>query len=257
MPRRDTEEFSEAVAARYKQYRPRYPATLFSYLASQTSRQDVAWDCATGSGGQAARGLASHFRQVIATDASEKQIAIVDPYPGVEFRCRPAERSGLDDASVDLLTVAQAVHWFDLDAFHAEARRVLIPGGIVAAWCYNPPTVDRGPIDRLVEELYDAACLASYWSPTRRDIDEGYKNLPFPFVELRAPEFVAEETWTLDSFIGYLRTWQAITDSEDDPAAAEFVAGHLKRIVSTWKRGRRSRRDVRWRLHLRVGRTPI
>lgn len=255
MPHRDADEFFGVVAARYKQYSPKYPEALFRYLASLATHKERAWDCGTGSGGQAARGLAAHFSQVIATDASDRQIAIVDPYPGVEFRRKPAERSGLDDASADLLTAAQAVHCFDLDSFYAEARRVLTPGGVLAVWCYDLPIVDQGQIDRLINELYDAPCLAPYWPADRREIDDGYLHLPFPFIELRAPEFVAEETWPLDSLIGHLRTWQAITDSEDDPEAADFVAAQLKRIAATWRRGRRARRAIRWKLHLRVGRT--
>lgn len=256
MPHRDADEFFGVIATQYKQYSPKYPEPLFRYLASLAPQKTRAWDCGTGSGGQAARGLAAHFEHVIATDASPEQIAIADPYPGVEFRREPAERSHLEDASVDLLTAAQAVHCFDLDSFYAEARRVLVPGGALALWCHDLPSVDQGQIDKLINGLYDAPCLAQYWPPDRREVDDAYLHLPFPFIEFRAPEFVAEETWSLDSLVGHLRTWQALADSEEDAEATEFVHEQLRRIAASWRRGRRARRPVRWKLNLRVGRTP-
>ena len=256
MPHHTANEFYRLIAPRYKQYRPRYPEALFRYLASLTPQHETAWDCATGSGGQAARGLTAHFNRVIATDAVNEQVAIADPYPGVEFRCAPAEESGLDAASVNLVTVAQALHWFDLDRFYAEVQRVVVPGGVIAAWCYLLPVIDEGQLDRLVADLFDATCLGDYWPSCRRHVDDGYQSLPFPFRELPSHRFTAEENWTLDSLVGYLHTWQALTDSQDDPAAVAFVAAQTKRIAATWRRGKRARRRVQWTLELRVGQLP-
>ena len=251
-------EFYNENAGRYKQYRPRYPEALFKFLASQTSRQELAWDCGTGSGGQAARGLAAHVSRVIATDPAKQAIAIADPYPGIEFLAEPAEKSTLADASVDLITVAQAIHWFDLERFYAEVQRVLAPGGIVALWCYRLPVIDQGRLDRLITDLFDAPCLTPYWPDARQLVEDGYRSLPLPssFTELRAPGFAAEENWSLDSLIGYLNTWPAIPGSAADAEAAEFLVAHTKQIKKTWKHGRRVRRSVRWPLSLRVARKP-
>ena len=64
-------------------------------------------------------------------------IPVVSPYstkahPRVEYRVAPAERSGLPDAAVDLVTLALAAHWFDLPRFYAEVRRVGRPRTAIA-----------------------------------------------------------------------------------------------------------------------------
>src|SRR5436309_13441105 len=129
------DHFSE-VANRYADFRPHYPATLFDYLATPVPRSSLVWDCACGSS-QATLDLATRFDRVVATDASREQIASATPHPNVEYRVAPADESGLPDASVGLLTVAQALHWFDLERFYAEAKRVLQPGGVLAVWAYG------------------------------------------------------------------------------------------------------------------------
>lgn len=125
------QDLFSGVASLYTRFRPRYPSALFEYLASVTPKKDVVWDCATGTG-QAAVELAQHFEQVIATDASAEQIANAEQHPRVQYRVSTAEMSGLDSGSIDLITVAQALHWFDLPAFYAEAQRVLKPDGLLA-----------------------------------------------------------------------------------------------------------------------------
>ena len=126
----------QGVTQHYLNHRPSYPAALFDWLAQRCSQHELAWDCGTGNG-QAAVSLAQHFQRVLATDASAAQIAAATAHERVEYRLAPAEKSGLEPASVDLLIVAQALHWFDLERFYAEARRVLKPTGIVAVWCYG------------------------------------------------------------------------------------------------------------------------
>ena len=123
----------------YARYRPVYPAQLYDYLASLTLHLDRAWDTGTGNG-QAATGLARHYRSVIASDPSERQIALATPHDHVTYHVATAEHSALEDQSIDLIAVAQAVHWFDLDRFHAEVKRALKPAGLLAVWCYNLTT---------------------------------------------------------------------------------------------------------------------
>jgi SAM-dependent methyltransferase len=192
----------------YASFRPGYPPALFDFVASLPRGRDLAWDCATGNG-QAAGDLAARFARVIATDASAEQLAHAEPHPNVEYRQAPAESSGLADHSVDLVTVATAVHWFDFDLFYAEVERVLAPGGAVAVWAYNlariSPEVDVFT-DRLSHEI-----VRAWWPPERRWVDEEYRTLPFPFAAVAVPEIWIEEHWDLDRYLHYLGTWSALT----------------------------------------------
>src|SRR4051812_25697672 len=138
-----------AVANRYADFRPHYPAALFDYLATLVPLDSRVWDCACGNG-QAALDLASRFQSVIATDASREQIASAIPHPNVEYRVAPADQSGLPDESVALVTVAQALHWFNLEGFYAEVKRVLQPNGLLAAWAYGINDVEGNAVNELV-----------------------------------------------------------------------------------------------------------
>ena len=164
-------------AAGYAKFRPRYPQQLFDYLGSIAPNRQVAWDCGTGNG-QAAVGLASVFEHVIATDASEKQIANAQSHEFVEYRVAPAEKSDIEAEAIDLIMVAQALHWFDLDRFYAEALRVLKPDGILAASAYNLLHIEKG-IDRIVNRYYYDV-VGSFWPP-ERELVERFDDLPFPF----------------------------------------------------------------------------
>ena len=237
----------------YAAYRPAYPPELFAWLAAQVQNRGQAWDCATGSG-QAALGLASHFQNVAATDASADQIAQARPHGRVIYRVAPAESSGLPAASVDLVSVAQAVHWFDLPAFHAEEKRVLKPGGALAIWCYERLRVEP-VLDESIEDFY-CRQLGPYWPPERRHVEAGYRVLDFPYREAYVPAFTMGAAWNLDQLMGYFATWSAVkacrraTGRDPLPALRDRLAGAWRGSgVSLAKP-----KIIKWPLSLRFGR---
>jgi SAM-dependent methyltransferase len=200
------DHFSQ-IAARYADFRPRYPQALFTWLVSISAQRELVWDCACGSG-QATEDLARHFMHVIATDASAAQLARAPSQPNVEYRVALAEQSGLESASVDLIVVAQALHWLDHARFYAEAQRVLRPGGLLAVWTYGASRVGQAAIDAIVRHFYDEV-VGPYWPPERRHIDTGYRDLPFPFAELTPPPLRMQVSWSRSQLMGYLRSWSA------------------------------------------------
>lgn len=235
------------LAAGYARYRPRYPDALFAWLATAAPRRECCWDCATGSG-QAATGLAAHFAQVIGTDASAEQLAKAETAPNIEYRTAPAEASALPDASVDLVTVAQALHWFDLDAFHAEVRRVVRPGGLIAVWTYALATIERN-VDAVVGRMYRE--IDAFWPPERKHVETGYRELPFPFEPLPAPAFAMVAEWTLPDLIGYLKTWSAVRHCREATGRDPVDAIEAELAAAWGERGLTKR--VRWPLSMRVG----
>lgn len=235
-------------AALYSQYRPDYPADLYAFLARQTPAHHTAWDCATGSG-QAAMALTGHFEQVIATDASASQLENASQNGKVDYRVSPAEASGLDEGSVDLITVAQALHWFDLQAFYAEVERVLKPGGVLAIWSYN--LLRCSPeIDALLYHYY-SEIVGPYWPPERIHIENGYRNLPFPYAEESSPDFAMIAEWSLEQLLGYLGTWSA-TQRYTKEIGADPIALIRNEITRLW--GDTPHRTITWPLNLRWGR---
>jgi SAM-dependent methyltransferase len=236
-------------AADYAQFRPRYPQALFTYLASLAPATGLAWDCATGNG-QAAVALASRFERVIATDASAAQIESAEPYERVEYRVAPAEGSRLGADTVDLITVAQALHWFDIAGFFVEAQRVLKPGGVVAVWAYGFLAVSL-EVDELVNHFYHTT-TGPFWPPERETIERGYRDIVLPFPEVTPPRFEMAEEWRLDQLLGYLRTWSA---TQKFIAARGFdpVVSLGEQLRPAWGAAEQAR-VVRWPLSLRVGR---
>ena len=238
-----------ALASSYAAARPTYPAPLFAHLAREAPGQGRAWDCAAGSG-QATLELAPYFAEVLATDASAAQLAQAPACPGVTYRVAPAEASGLPDASVDLVTVAQALHWIDLPAFYAEVRRVLVPDGVLAVWCYGLQRLDHAPVDRLLEHFYREV-VGPYWAPERRLVETGYRTIDFPFDERPSPPFDMGLDWTLQDLLAYVRTWSAtagfVRERGYDPVEQLGVD-----LAGPW--GPVARRRVRWPLSLRIGR---
>ena len=238
------------VSAAYAEFRPRYPDALFEFLAREAPARDAAWDAGTGSG-QAAAGLARHFRHVTATDASPAQIESAAPQANVSYRVGPAEVSGLDDASIDLVTAAQAVHWFDRPRFWAEARRVLRPRGVMAIWSYGLFEISP-PIDAITLRFYSEV-VGPYWPPERRHVEARYQTIDFPFAEFAAPAFAIEQWLTLEDVAGYIRTWSAarafMKERREDP-----VDGLMAELAAAWGPPQQSR-VARWPVAMRVGRT--
>ncbi|MGD2119494.1 MAG: class I SAM-dependent methyltransferase [Chromatiales bacterium] len=203
-------DYFSGHASDYARYRPDYPTELFGWLASQCAQHDIAWDCAAGSG-QSALQLAKYFSTVIASDASLAQISSSHS-DRIQPLVATAEHSALATASMDLVTVAQALHWFDLPAFVAELQRVLKPGGIVAVWSYNLLQVDS-QVDEAIQSFY-ADTLGDYWPFERKMVENGYADVQLPFEEIAAPVFQMHKQWDLRQLIGYLSTWSAVKQFE-------------------------------------------
>jgi SAM-dependent methyltransferase len=236
------------LAALYAEFRPSYPGALFDLLAKIAPSRGRAWDCACGSG-QATVDLAERFEVVVGTDASAQQVAAARSHPRVTYAVSRAEASGLDAASVDVVTVAQALHWFERPAFYAEARRVLKPHGVIGVWTYGIPRLNHVNLDPVMQKFY-WEIVGEFWSPERRYVEDGYRSIDFPFDEVSAPSLSMRETWTLPQFLGYLRSWSSVGRFVDargvDPVE---IAEEL--LTPFW--GSRAR-DVSWPLSLRLGR---
>jgi SAM-dependent methyltransferase len=234
-------------AADYAKFRPRYPQKLFDYLGSTAPSRHLAWDCGTGNG-QAAVGLASVFDRVIATDASAKQIANAQSHKKIDYRVAPAENSGIESETLDLIMVAQALHWFDLDRFYAETRRVLKPDGILAASAYNLLHIEP-MIDDVVNRYYYEV-VGSFWPPERKLVEQ-FADLSLPFHKVEPPKFEMTAQWNLDHLLGYLRTWSStqrfIAAKGSDPL--EQIIDELHAV---WGDSQQTRK-VTWPLILRIG----
>jgi SAM-dependent methyltransferase len=238
------------LAAQYSAFRPAYPPAIFDYLAQLCLDRQSAWDCACGNG-QATLALAERFQEVIATDASAQQLAAAPARPNVTYRVAPAEESGIESQSLDLVTVAQALHWFDLDPFYGEVQRVLKPSGVLAVWTYGPLQVDGNGIDALFQKFY-SNIVGPYWPPERRFVEAGYRGLAFPFAELSPPSFNMEERWDRAHLLGYLRTWSATARYVEDKGV-DPVEALEERLRPLWVDAS-STRKVTWPLALRAGR---
>ena len=235
-------------AADYAAFRPAYPRTLIDYLASISPATDVALDCGCGSG-QLSVPLADRFARVIAIDASAAQLAQATPHERVEYRVTTADDSGLSAASVDLIAAAQAAHWFDLDAFYAEARRVAKPGAALALISYGMPLVDG--VDEVVMHFYRDV-IGRYWPAERRHVESGYRTLPFPFDEIAAPPLSIDVSWSLADVLGYVGTWSAVKEARQ--AVGDAPEKEFRKDLSAAWGASEMRRTVSWPIAVRAAR---
>lgn len=233
----------------YRRHRPTYPPELFQWLAALSPGAGVAWDCATGNG-QAAAGLAPHHRLVVATDASPEQLAHAAALPNVRYVHATAEQAPLAPFSVDLVTVAQAVHWFRFDEFYGEVRRVVRRGGHLAVWTYSVVSVDPD-VDGVVDWFYHDV-VGRYWPPERQHVHECYRRLPFPFEEIEAPDFDMRPHWRRADLLAQLSTWSSVNRYRAD-RGADPLELLRPRLAEVWSDPEEVRR-LSWPIHLRVGR---
>lgn len=233
----------------YARFRPGYPEELYDFLTSLLPDSGTAWDCATGNG-QAAVSLARRLRFVVATDASHRQLACAHRDPKVGYVGALADATPLRDASIDLVTVALALHWFDLDGFYDEVRRVVNPGGVLACWTYHVQRVDA-KVDAVVRRLYSDV-LGDYWAPEIRHVETGYQSLAFPFEEIPSPPFRVAERWDLARLAEFVGTWSA-SRRYFEATGRKAVDEVWDELAEAWGESRETR-EIVWDLHLRVGR---
>lgn len=241
-------DYFSAASDDYRRYRPAYPPTLFAWLAEQGPTRDFAIDIGCGNG-QASVALAGQFQQVLATDASAAQIGQAQAAPRVHYQVSPAESIPAPSGQADLVTVAQAIHWFDHPRFFAEVERVLKPGGVLAVWGYQLLHTDTA-LDAIVADFHSRV-VGPFWPAERALLDEGYTRIPFPFPRLPAPEFRMSARWHFRHLLGYLNTWSAVKQYEK-ALGHNPVEQHFDALLAAWG-DPDTEKDIYWPLILYIG----
>jgi ubiquinone/menaquinone biosynthesis C-methylase UbiE len=234
----------------YQKYRPRYPDSLYQWLASLTPATDMAWDCATGNG-QAALPLAGYFRQVIATDGSEQQVKSAIKADNIHYDIARETCDRIEDSSTDLVAVAQALHWFDRPVFFREVARVLKPAGILAIWSYNLLQIEPG-IDQLVSDFYHQT-VGKYWPAERQLVEQAYGAITLPFESIATPDFEMSEYWQREQLIGYINTWSAVKRYRED-RGSDPLPELENRLRALWPDEKHL--AAHWPLTVKVSRKP-
>ncbi len=241
-------DYFSSHAATYAQFRPVYPQALYDFLLQLVPNKKVAWDCGCGNG-QVANALSNHFEHVEATDLSRKQIHHAITKPNIEYHIAPAEQTPIESNFVNLVTVAQALHWFDIEAFYGEVQRVSTEDAIIAIWCYSLMEINP-EVDAIIHRLYSETLGVQYWDPARRFIDEHYKTIPFPFEEIESPDFSIQVSWTLAQVLGYFSSWSAVQHyiQKNNTNPVDLYVQELERAWSG-----KETMDIKFPLYLRVG----
>ncbi|HKZ37273.1 MAG TPA: class I SAM-dependent methyltransferase [Chryseolinea sp.] len=230
----------------YATFRPTYPKELYEFIFQYVREKKVAWDCATGNG-QVANYLSAHFDEVYATDISQQQLDQARKQSNIFYSLCPAEKTSFQENQFNLITVAQALHWFDQDAFYNEARRVGKPGALLAAWGYALLYIEP-IIDEIIMDYYNHT-VGPYWDNARKLVEEQYRTISFPFEEIQPPPFSIKVQWTITQLSGYLSSWSAtqkyIKEKGHDP-----VSPFIKRLKKYWTK---SDMTVTFPLFTRIG----
>ena len=242
------EDHYSTISARYAAYRPTYPPALVDLLADRAP-PGTAWDIGCGTG-QLSVALARRFSRVIATDPAQAQLDAATAAPGVEYRCAPAEASGLPAGTIALAVAAQAAHWFDWPRFLAEAERVTVPRALVALVSYGILEIEGESANAIVERYYrdDAG---PYWPPGRAHVENNYRDLHLPWPAVDAPPLAMTARWTRDELVGYLTTWSAtvklVAARGTGPLEAAAAA-----LAAVWPDG--ELREIHWPLTVKLAR---
>ncbi|MEK6153055.1 class I SAM-dependent methyltransferase [Flavobacteriaceae bacterium 3-367] len=232
----------------YKKYRPSYPEALLTDILALTQGRECCWDCGTGNG-QVAIVLAKHFRTVEATDISKNQLAKAVKAPNIRYSQQRAEATDFEENTFDLITVAQAAHWFDMDAFNQEFKRVAKPQALVALWGYDLVQVDRN-VDALMQRFY-SEIVGPFWRPERRHIDQEYRNIRFNFQEITLPgSYAIEAQWELETMEGYLNSWSSVQNFKE-ARGENPVNPFITQLKAHWGKG--AIKKVRFPIFTRIG----
>lgn len=245
-----TEHFRTAGDA-YARYRPDYPHKLIQVLAELCPADGLALDVGCGTG-QFSTLLAFYFEHVIATDVSEQQLAHASHHPRIEYRRESAERMSLPDHSVDLIVAAQSAHWFDLERFYREVRRVAHPGAVIALISYGVPYIEDS-INAQLQQFYWRQ-MAPFWPAERHHVETGYAELPFPFSPVTTPDLFIRRNWTRDELAGYINTWSA-TRIAREAGQGEIIDRFIHQLGEHWPDPVSIKR-ISWPISIRAGRIP-
>ncbi len=245
----DFKDYFSKQAKEYSKYRPKYPAELFAFLSSLLTEHNTAWDCATGNG-QAAIGLEPFFDKIIATDASSSQIEHAELHPKIEYRTATAEKSGRATDSIDLLTVATAIHWINTDKFYPEAERIIKNGGVLAVWTYSETMINE-EIDE-ISKNFSRITIGEHWPEENKKAWDFENKIHLPFETIETPDFNVHLTWDLNDYLKYLYTWSAthnyMRNTGNNPIELAY-----KDFLKVWK-DENIKRDIKMELKLKAGR---
>lgn len=230
----------------YKQARPDYPHSVIHEILKHTPEHSFAWDCGAGSG-QFTQLLVPYFEQIVATDLSESQLQSAPYFENVSYQIQIAEQTIFANQSFDLISVAQAIHWFDFEKFYAEVRRTLKVNGLLAVVGYGLLEIQDQQVNTMIQALYYEK-LAGCWDAERRYIDEAYQTIPFDFDEITVPKFSMTYQWTAAQLLKYLSTWSAIKNYQDQ------YAEHALLDLAEYLQDLEQKFEITFPVFLRLGR---
>jgi SAM-dependent methyltransferase len=246
-------DFFSHQSAYYATYRPTYPKELYDFVNSLVADKKLVWDVATGNG-QAAIHLADYFQHVYATDLSQQQLHNAKRTSNIEYRLEHAEKCSLPDLSVDLITVATAIHWFDLDGFYKQVKRVLKPEGILFAWSYGGCKINP-EIDRVID-YFNFEYLYDYWHEgAKMNWNDKYRSLPMPYPILETPAFIAKANYTLQEVMNYMYSWSGVQEYIKREGKNPLL-DIKNELLAVWG-DEAEKKEVNWYLHSKCCRKPL